>query len=147
MTDKVLCPYCGAEMKRNWKCTGYGEAAREAWYVCEVCKSDSPTVWGCDYETAVKLATEAALRRYTPPQKPMSFEAVLTTDAELWMEERNDGAVWACRCFFNGLDKRITAQYIASYPQELDYADYGRTWRCWFQRPTKEQMEAATWNN
>lgn len=65
--ERILCPWCGAEMKRDWRQTEYGKPSRKVWFACENCKSNSPIAWGENYDEALKTATEYALRRYTPP--------------------------------------------------------------------------------
>lgn len=59
MTDKVLCPYCGAEMMLDFQDDGYEFGA--AYYVCQECGSTSPTA------NTDAAALSAAQARYLPP--------------------------------------------------------------------------------
>lgn len=64
--EKVLCPYCGAEMEI--KTAKYGQGAL-GWAMCrnENCSAEGPLVSGKTMEKAVENARAAALRRYAPP--------------------------------------------------------------------------------
>lgn len=148
MTDKVLCPWCGAEMKRDWRQTDYGEPSREVWFACENCKSNSPIAWGENYDEALKTATEYALRRYTPPLKPMTLEEVWKEDDPMWVEGKNGalyiGDFYASMSAKNGWD----VQTLGSAKPRLLLEDYyGRTWRCWERKPTDEERSAAEWES
>jgi len=83
MTDKVLCPWCGAEMKpkgivmyetRNDEHPRY---VGECWCSGDGCEASGPCVQGKDKkgfatrEEAKEAARAAALRRYTPPREPL----------------------------------------------------------------------------
>lgn len=66
MTDKVLCPYCGAEMKLDRYDDGYVFGA--AYYVCQECGSTSPTA------NTDAAALAAAQARYLPPNRPLTLD-------------------------------------------------------------------------
>lgn len=147
MDNKVLCPYCGAEMSVS---IGEDEPDYNAWTVCtrNGCTAEGPLVTG--YETseeAEEAAIAAALRRYTPPIKPMPLEKVLATDAEVFMEANGDYGVWACRCFVYMHGKAVIVHYIDSLDDIHRFADYGKTWRCWERKPTDEERRAAEWKD
>lgn len=75
-------------------------------------------------------------------QKPLTVEE-LQEDTVCWYEERNDNIVPVeiVRCtsfigmYFIGWDVRI----------EEKKWEYGKTWRCWAEKPTEEERKAAEW--
>lgn len=74
MMEKVLCPYCGAEMKLDRHDDGYVFGA--AYYVCVECGSTSPTA---NTEAAALAAAQA---RYLPPSRPLTLEEVKALPAD-----------------------------------------------------------------
>lgn len=150
MTDKVLCPYCGHEMKSSgWVSLINGNLA---YTVCSNnrCKSAGPYVRG--YETMAEAraaALAAAQARYLPPNRPLTLDEVKehckgsTSATPLWVE------------FDEGLNRwvRIAPEKPGC---ELDYVAvfvsimsslYGKEWRCWLRKPTQEEMDAAGWGD
>lgn len=89
MTDKVLCPYCGSEMKsEDWVKVDGGYLS---YAVCsnDACQSIGPTVTG--YETmadARAAALSAAQARYMPPNRPLTLDEMREIEAEM------DAAGW-----------------------------------------------------
>ena len=78
--EDVLCPGCGREMliKRGIKYNG--KYCR--FYTCRVCNWDSPQRYGATIGEAEEAARAAALRRFTPPQKPLTYEQMKERAAE-----------------------------------------------------------------
>lgn len=149
MIDKILCPWCGAEMFHPipWQ-KGTPDMGGYNWTVqakCRECGALSPKVYGCTKQETESKLYAAAMRRYTPTLKPMTLEEIINTDAEIWFEERNDADTWACRCLFNRAKKIMTVYYIMANPEEFEFDDYGKTWRCWERKPTEEERSAAEW--
>lgn len=164
-SEKVLCPYCGAEMEImtvSHAVSGIIHARRakkrerrwSAWTSCtnDDCIAEGPIV--AEFETeqdARAEAVAAAMRRYTPPIKPMTLEEVLATSAEVFMEAgmfmevNGDYGVWACRCSVHMHGKAVIVHYIDALDDIRRFADYGKTWRCWERRPTDEERSAAEW--
>lgn len=74
MEEKIICPWCGAEMEaRAYK----NRSNAIGWTKCQNidCGADGPIVTG---KTAVECADKAraaARRRYTPPLKPTKNES------------------------------------------------------------------------
>ena len=147
MTDKVLGPWCGAEMEHAiyndavW-CTGNGEfrEAYHAFYRCRKCGAQGPVEYRSHGPAAEEAARAAAMRRHTPPIKPMTFEEVerlacsdsIDDEIPLYLEDIDGDNGWEIsyqlrRLCFNAKD------------------DYGKTWRCWERMPTKEERSAAEW--
>lgn len=145
--EKIVCPWCGAEMKRDWRQTIYGGPARKVWFKCENCRSISPIEWGENYDVALKTATEYALRRNTPilkPLNPMTLEEVKGA-SRAWIEVMAEG--WDMQ--FVEMDKRSGGVVYQTPGSEqlygVLYDDYGKTWRCWESKPTEEERSTAGW--
>ena len=151
MADKALCPWCGAEMRMEVynDCVFTGGrilgAAWRAFYRCHLCRAQGPEETRSAGNKAEEAARAAALRRYTPILKPMTLEEVIAFDGEIWMEDKSDFDVWACRCFFNRAEKKMTVHYIAMNTEVLEFSTYGKTWRCWERKPTEAERSAAEW--
>lgn len=137
MIDKVLCPYCGAEMKLDRQDDGYVFGA--AYYVCQECGSTSPTA------NTDAAALSAAQARYLPPNRPLTLEEVKALDADevgdipcfveiapYWYEQDPDD-----------FDPRLRADVMCK--DALDCATYNKHFRVWLRKPTKAEMDAAGW--
>jgi hypothetical protein len=146
MSEKVLCPYCGAEMwfpKSAWEIVGIDMGGNNytAYGKCRNCGAISPKGYGRTQDEAMEAARAAALHRYTPPIKPMTLEEVrkhtLDVDAApLWCEEKTSTGAegWFLACTVSAWVSVLCNAYW-----------YGRKWRCWKSKPTKEEMEAVGW--
>lgn len=130
MTDKVLCPYCGAEMKLDRQDDGYVFGA--AYYVCQECGSTSPTA------NTDAAALSAAQARYLPPNRPLMLAEV----AQLETDDCGDTPCWTEEFRNKG---RTLAEYKSTNPDEL--IGYGRDFRVWLRKPTQAEMDAAGWGD
>lgn len=135
MTDKVLCPYCGAEMKLDRYDDGYEFGA--AYYVCQECGSTSPTA------NTDAAALAAAQARYLPPNRPLTLEEVKGLERDdmgyaiAWTENRRN-------------EENHPWTYVAAdcVPQYAEYfEDYGKEYRVWLRKPTQAEMDAAGWGD
>lgn len=137
--DKILCPWCGNEMSDGWHENGLGRFGN---YLCQECFAKSPDVaWpmGLPKEQFDVLNKAAALRRYTPPIKPLSWDEVQACDDDRTLFHERKGCsgfirVWgnvakvACQGFYNE-------------------REYGVEYRYWPDRkPTDEERSAAGWS-
>jgi hypothetical protein len=147
MTDKVLCPYCGSEMKHirvpmtNKKYLAYMVCSNNA------CHSIGPTV--TDYKTSAEAeaaALAAAQARYLPPNRPLTFDEVNALPAD------DDGYA---PCFLeiepnwyaqdtDDFDPRLRADAIST-SSSLGVDTYGKNYRAWLRKPTQAEMDAAGW--
>lgn len=148
MTDKVLCPYCGSEMKsEDWVKVDGGYLS---YAVCsnDACQSIGPTVTG--YETTAEAraaALAAAQARYLPPNRPLTLDEVKELDAD---EAGN------IPCFMDiepnyykqdsdDFDPRLRADVMCK--GSLDCSTYNKIFRIWLRKPTQEEMDAAGWGD
>lgn len=147
--EKILCPYCGEEMQFSglvgWMHSPPAGAGYN-WHQCgecPICGASAPEGYGRTLEEAKEAARAAALRRYTPPLKPMTLEEVdehvRSNDANpLWIEDKTGYPS----------DEWILAATVWQMCKIMINRDeYGKTWRCWERRPTDEERRAAEWKN
>lgn len=140
MTDKVLCPYCGAEMKLDRYDDGYEFGA--AYYVCQECGSTSPTA------NTDAAAISAAQARYLPPNRPLTLDEVKALERDdmgyscVWMENRRvyDANGQAYEDYPYPV---VTADCIPN--NQAYYKKYGIEYRVWLRKPTQAEMDAAGW--
>lgn len=146
MIEKVLCPYCGAEMKiSGWVSLINGNLA---YTVCSNnrCKSAGPYVRG--YETMAEAraaALSAAQARYLPPNRPLTLEEAKGLDADEvgdipcfaeiepnWKEQDPDD-----------FEPRLRANVV--WKDALCRETYNKLYRIWLRKPTQAEMDAAEW--
>ena len=151
MIDKVLCPYCGSEMKsEDWVKVDGGYLS---YAVCsnDACQSIGPTVTG--YETMAEAraaALAAAQARYLPPNRPLTLEEVKGLERDemgyscVWMENRRvyDANGQAYEDYPYPV---VTADCIPN--SQAYYKKYGIEYRVWLRKPTQAEMDAAGWGD
>lgn len=155
MIETPKCPYCGAEMIRTDDIT---TACMSSRYTCRECGSAAPQVnelnWA-KFPEVSERAREAALSRSEPKNRVLTLEELKAhcakgRDAEpLWVEYDTvrDMALWVLAntpCGMNEKDIPSLAYWLKD--EEL-VSEYGKFWRCWFRKPTKEQMWNEKWED
>lgn len=142
MTDKVLCPYCGSEMKIEDLVKISGKYMSYAVCSNDACQSIGPTVT-C-YETmadARAAALAAAQERYLPPNRPLTLEEVANLERDdmgyaiAWTENRRDEE--------NHPWPYVEADCVPKFAEYFE--DYGKEYRVWLRKPTQAEMDAAGW--
>lgn len=137
MDKKVLCPYCGSEMKIEDLVKISGKYLSYAVCSNDACQSIGPTVT-C-YETMAEAraaALSAAQARYLPPNRPLTLAEVTQLDTD----EDGDAPCWIEDRVFS-----LSAKYVSTNPDDL--VDYGRDYRVWLRKPTQAEMDAAGWGD
>lgn len=134
MTETPKCPYCGAETRLNENNEGI------YWYECLECNATGPT------EKTPVEAFSAALHRAEPENRLLTLgeaQQISSEDGGTWLEEKTSLGL----AHITPIDNQTGAFYIytffAKFP--LMAEKYGKTWRCWTQKPTPEQMAAWKW--
>ena len=123
MNHKVLCPYCGSEMKSEDLVKVDGGYLSYAVCSNDACQSIGPTVTG--YETMAEAraaALVAAQARYLPPNRPH------------WYAQDTDD-----------FEPRLRADVMCK--GALDCATYNKLFRIWLRKPTQAEMDAAGWGD
>lgn len=148
MIDKVLCPYCGSEMKsEDWVKVDGGYLS---YAVCsnDACQSIGPTVTG--YETMAEAraaALAAAQARYLPPNRPLTLDEVKAhckggaSAMPLWVEFDDGISGWVR---IAPKSQGCELEYVSDFV-DLMWQQYKKSWRCWLKKPTQEEMDAAGW--
>lgn len=149
MNNTPKCPGCGADMELMHLC----KAA--FCYACTKCGWDSPT--GIDSESAFRMA----MRRAEPKNRVLTLEEVRNAEKDAfgfmmhWLElkfepykcegEETASAIFAVSMYFD--DESDDVIYSPAYVTDyyLFKNQYGKKWRCWLRKPTKEEMEATPW--
>ena len=148
MIDKVLCPYCGSEMKSEDLVKVDGKYLSYAVCSNDACQSIGPTVTG--YETMAEAraaALSAAQARYLPPNRPLTLDEVNALPADEvgdipcfveiepnWYEQVPDDG-----------EPRLCADVMCK--GALDCATYNKLFRIWLRNPTQAEMDAAGWGD
>ena len=143
MMEKVLCPYCGGEMKIEDLVKIDGEYLSYAMCSNKACQSIGPSV--TRYETMAE-ARAAAQARYLPPNRPMTLEEIKAMDAD------DDGYI---PCFVevepnqyekdtDDFEPRLRADAICK-PSLSEPTYYNKDYRAWLRKPTQAEMDAAGW--
>lgn len=147
MTDKVLCPYCGHEMKIEDLVKIDGEYLSFAVCSNDACQSIGPTVTNCEtMDEARAAALAAAQARYLPPNRPLTLDEVKALDAD---------DVGDIPCFIeveptaykedpDDFDPRLRAGVICK-PSLAEPTYYNKCYRVWLRKPTQAEMDAAGW--
>ena len=148
MTDKVLCPYCGSEMKSE-DLASIGDGRYLAYMACsnKRCKSTGPYVSGYETKAEARAAALAAARaRYLPPNRPLTLEEVNALPAD------DDGYIpgfleiepnWYAQDT-DDFDPRLRADVICK-PSLAEPTYYNKDFRVWLRKPTQAEMDAAGW--
>lgn len=145
MTDKVICPFCGAEM--DVKSVEFknddGEYVWSAWTTCRNVECGVEGPYGVyrgavTEKEAIEAARAAALHRYTPPLKPMTWDEVQACDDDRPLFHERKG----CSGFVRAWGNVAKAACQGFYNER----EYGIEYRYWPDRkPTEEEREAAEW--
>lgn len=146
MMEKVLCPYCGAEMavvmSIYFDSPGWGGRT-----LCKGCDALGPRVTGYKTKAAAKEAALAAAQaRYLPPNRPLTLDEVKVLDAD----ESGD-----IPCFIeieptaykedpDDFEPRLRADVICK-PSLAEPTYYNKCYRVWLRKPTQAEMDAAGW--
>lgn len=154
MTDKILCPWCGRNMEIY--CEEQELEDYIAWSSCTYgkCAAEGPFIRGAKTEEeAIRLATEAAIRRYEPSCRPLTLEEAEKADyCYVTLNTFHE-----CASFIAQIGRRVRRSHenievLAFGVDEADcmemrVVDYGKTWRCWPRKPTDAEREAAGWED
>lgn len=79
-------------------------------------------------------------------QKPMAIEELKILGV-YWYEERGDKLMPCEIGRFSGAHYTDINIIGWAIPDELKNNEYGKTWRCWAEKPTEEERKAAEWES
>lgn len=100
-----------------------------------------------EYEDAERIAKYLLAHGVTvrEPNRPLKLHEVIKhfrqeDPSVLWLEDKRES-------YNDGWDKNDAVYYrlnVSAYRRDM--ADtYGKTWRCWAEKPTEEERKAAPW--
>ena len=138
MTETPKCPYCGAETRLNENNEGI------YWYECRECQATGPT------EKTPVEAFSAALHRAEPENHPLTLgEIYAKIDDEdwnvVWIEGPDSQKAEPMCPYYKEENKIVFCAPPFVRVGEETISRYGKSWRCWTQKPTPEQMAAEKW--
>ena len=149
MSETPKCPYCGDEMKIRVSLTTPDWGLLSAQYKCMTCESTSPRIefsGGTSNEKIIERLQAAAMRRAEPKNRVLTLEELKNHAGFLWNENRYDSfesegePAYAENDFLYVGDGNVDLKLNIS-------KIYGRHWRCWLRKPTKEEMEGTPWES
>lgn len=90
------------------------------------------------------------------PQKPLTVEDILVSPFQIpcWIERNKNGCVSIVADvldrsdydrFFGQVDSNMMRQGLVDHMTRYRAESYGKTWRCWAEKPTEEERKAAEW--
>ena len=147
MIEKVLCPYCGSEMKIEDLVKISGEYLSYAVCSNDACQSIGPTV--THYETMAEAraaALSAAQARYLPPNRPLTLEEVKVhckggaSAMPLWVEFDDGISGWVR---IAPKSQGCELEYVSDFV-DLMWQQYKKSW---LKKPTQAEMDAAGWGD
>ena len=146
MSETPKCPYCGDRMEPRVSLTTERNLF-SAWYQCVTCESTSPRIefsGGTSNEKIIERLQAVSSRRIEPKNRVLTLEELKNHAGFLWNENRYDS--------FESEGEPAYAEngflYAGNGNVDLrrDISDtYGKNWRCWLRKPTKEEMEGTAW--
>lgn len=79
-------------------------------------------------------------------QKPLTVEEATGTLDIVWFEQKHGYATHPCDAVIAPDCVNVNMSMIGhSVPLVRPIKDYGKTWRCWAEKPTDEERKAAEW--
>lgn len=168
MNNTPKCPYCGDRMKIRVSLTTPDWGLLSAQYKCMTCESTSPRIefsGGTSNEKIIERLQAVSSRRAEPENRVLTLEEARNAEVDTfgtamhWLElkirpyryedEEIKCAVLSVSIFFEDESEDGVQDVMYSCTGEpeawLRQRDYGRSWRCWLRKPTKEEMEATPW--
>ena len=143
MDDTPRCPYCGDRMALHILPHTAEQEPYSAWYQCVVCESTSPRL-----EFPGGISNEKIEERMSALDLTQASRLIPEADLD------ELGIIYIEMASYKGFVQRVLWESenedsirfnVGSGFQSMARADYGKTWRCWTTRPTKEEMENMPW--
>lgn len=168
MSETPKCPYCGDKMAIHVLPRTTEPEFFSAWYQCVTCESTSPRIEFIGNTSQAKIEERmrtVSLRRAEPKNRVLTLEEARNAEVDTfgtamhWLElkihpykcegEEIRHAVLAVSIFFENESEDGEADVMYSCTGEpsawLFQKEYGKRWRCWLRKPTKEEMEGTPW--
>lgn len=170
MNNTPKCPYCGDRMEIHIRSYATEQELFSAWYQCVACESTSPRIEfsGNTPNDKIKERLQAvSSRRAEPKNRVLTLEEARNAEVDTfgttmhWFElkispficqcEEIKNVVLAVSMFFEDQSEDGEPDVMYACTGEPDawqhQKDYGKRWRCWLRKPTKEEMEGTPWES
>lgn len=133
------CPYCGGEMKKR-VLRDYGILC---FWSCTKCRATSPSAY------TTEDAYAAAMQRCVEPNRVLTLEEVKEQRA-VWLEDKAsepEPTIFHLNAYphHSAFTGSVIEAGLTNDDVYCDNKDYGKYWRCWFRKPTKEEMATMPW--
>ena len=144
------CPYCGSEMNENL--FAYGNGGGWCNFECPNCGATSPKKENSESCNKAEFAAYfVAKKRWQEPNRTLTLEEV-TADTEkedwsfMWIERKYDEKYALQYCGWYATDTWVILVLPANEKKIYELkSDYGKTWRCWLRKPTKQEKQETPW--
>lgn len=152
MSETPKCPYCGDRMKIRVSLTTPDWGLLSAQYKCMTCESTSPRIefsGGTSNEKIIERLQDAAMRRAEPRNRVLTLEEVDAhceggaDAAPLWVEFDGGTNGWV---LIAPVRETRKMDFVSKLLVTMGIL-YGKEWRCWLRKPTKEEMEGTPWES
>ena len=149
MSETPKCPYCGDRMEIRASLLAPEEDLLSVWYQCVTCESTSPRIelyGGTPNEKIIERLLAVWSRRAEPKNRVLTLEELKVYTGFLWSENRY-------RSFdYEGGPAFVEEGFMYAGDGDVDLRrdisdTYGKNWRCWLRKPTKEEMEGTPWKS
>lgn len=152
MNNTPKCPYCGDRMALHVLPRTTEPEFFSAWYQCVTCESTSPRVEFIGNTSQAKIEERlqtVSSRRAEPKNRVLTLEEVSAHCAEgadaapLWVEFDRGVNRWVQ---IAPVRETCKMEFVSKYLVTMGVL-YGKGWRCWLRKPTKEEMEGTPWES
>lgn len=155
MNNTPKCPYCGDRMKIRVSLITSDWGLLSAQYKCMTCESTSPRIefpGDTPNDKIIERLQAVSSRRAEPKNRVLTLEEIIKAGV-VWLEGKPLPVVFVVPAIVYGEVSDDANSYktciaftercgeINDYPVD----DYGKHWRCWLRKPTKEEMEGTPW--
>lgn len=150
MSETPKCPYCGDEMKIRVSLITPDWGLLSAQYKCMTCESTSPRIefsGGTSNEKIIERLQAVSSRRAEPKNRVLTLEEVDAhceggaDAAPLWVEFDGGTNGWV---LIAPVRETRKMDFVSKLLVTIGIL-YGKEWRCWLYKPTKEEMEGTPW--
>lgn len=152
MNNTPKCPYCGDRMEIHVRLHTTEQKFFSARYQCVSCESTSPQLKfpiSCATSIIKKTMLEVALYRAESKNRVLTLEEVDAhceggaDAAPLWVEFDGGANGWV---LIAPVRETRKMDFVSKLLVTMGIL-YGKEWRCWLRKPTKEETEGTPWES
>lgn len=150
MSETPKCPYCGDRMHIHVSLITPEWELLSAQYRCVTCGSTSPRIefpGDTANDEIIERLRAVSSRRAEPKNCVLTLEELKAyceggaDAAPLWVEFDRGINRWV---LIAPVRETCKMDFVSKYLVVMGGL-YGKKWRCWLRKPTKEEMEEAPW--